>query len=127
MFAQAAPNGVKLNLSPRFLLTGAAYKTQAEIVVGSVALPDATYSSAVKNPYNTLVAVADANITGNKWFLACDPMQNPTVEVAFLDGQQQPTITQEETSEILGICFTAFIDATAKALDFRGLFYNPGA
>lgn len=127
MFGQSAPNGVKLNISPRFLLTGAAYKTQAEIVTGSVAMPDATYSAGVKNPFNTLVAIADANIPGNAWYLAADPMLAPTVEVAFLNGNQAPTLTQEDTSTILGVDFTAFIDATAKALDFRGLYRNTGA
>jgi len=127
MFGQAAPNGVKLNISPRFLLTGAAYKTQAEIVTGSVAMPDATYSAGVKNPFNTMVAIADANISGNYWYLAADPMLAPTVEVAFLNGNQAPTLTQEDTSTILGVDFTAFIDATAKALDFRGLYRNTGA
>ena len=51
----------------------------------------------------------------------------PTVEVAFLNGNQAPTLTQEDTSTILGVDFTAFIDATAKALDFRGLYRNTGA
>jgi hypothetical protein len=126
MFGQTAPQGSKLNISPRFLLTGGGYKTQAEIVTGSVAMPDATFSEGVRNPFNTLIAVADANIPGNAWYLAGDPMTNSTVEVAFLDGQRTPTLREEETSPILGMDFTAYIDATAKALDFRALYKNVG-
>jgi phage major head subunit gpT-like protein len=127
MFAQTAPGGTKLSIMPRFLLTGGAYMTQAQIVTGSMALPTAEMSAGVKNPFNTLVPIADANISGNAWYLAADPMMAATVEVAFLDGQRTPTLTQEDTSPILGVDFTAFIDATAKALDFRGLYKNAGA
>lgn len=124
MFAQAAPQGCKLNLMPKFLLTGAAYMTQAQISCGSLALSDATYNSGVLNPFNVLTPIADANVPGNDWFLIADPSVADTVEVAFLDGKRTPTITQEETSPILGMDFTAYIDATAKALDFRGLYKN---
>ena len=127
MFAQAAPNGSKLNIMPRFLLTGGAYMTQAQIVTGSAALATAEYSAGVKNPFNVLAPIADANISGNAWYLAADPMIAPTVEVAFLNGQRQPTLTQEDTSPILGVDFTGLIDVTAKALDFRGLYKNAGA
>lgn len=124
MFSQIAPQGCKLNLMPKFLLTGAAYMTQAQISCGSLALSDATYNSGVLNPFNVLTPIADANVPGNDWFLIADPSVADTVEVAFLDGKRAPTITEEETSPILGVDYTAYIDATAKALDFRGLYKN---
>lgn len=127
MFAQTAPNGSKMNIQPRYLLTGGNYKTQADIMCGSLQLADATFGSNVKNPFNTLAPIADANITGNKWFLVADPSMFDTVEVSFLNGVQTPTITSVESSDILGLVFTGFIDATASVLDFRGMYYNAGA
>jgi hypothetical protein len=45
--------------------------------------------------------------------------------VAFLNGTRQPTLTEEPTSPVLGVDYTALIDATAKALDFRGMYSVP--
>jgi phage head maturation protease len=126
MFAQTAPNGSKMNIQPRYLLTGGNYKTQADIMCGSLQLADATFGSNVKNPFNTLAPIADANITGNKWFLVGDPAMFDTIEVSFLNGVQSPTITSVESSDILGLVFTGFIDATASVLDYRAMFYNAG-
>ena len=127
MHSQTAPKGSKMNVKARFLLTGSAYMNTAQIFTSSQALPVAstTYGAAVANTHNNLEAIADSNISGNHWYLAADPNLVDTVEVAFLDGQESPTITEVENANgILGRTYLGFIDATAKALDFRGLAAN---
>jgi hypothetical protein len=126
MFSQTAPGGSKLNIRPRYLLTGASYMTQAMIETAQL-IPATTAigSSGNPNPFNTLVPLADANVVGNAWYLIADPVECPTVEVAFLNGQRSPTLTEEDTSPSLGVDYTGLIDATAKALDFRGMYSVP--
>jgi hypothetical protein len=124
MFSQTAPGGSKLNIRPRYLLTGANYMVQAQIETAQM-IPTTAFPGTNPNPFNTLVPLADANVVGNAWYLIADPVECPTVEVAFLNGQRSPTLTEEDTSPILGVDYTGLIDATAKALDFRGMYSVP--
>jgi hypothetical protein len=128
MHSQTGPKGLKLNLMPKFLLCGSAYMNTAEIFTASQYLPVAstTYGgSQIKNNHNNLELIADANISGNYWFLAADPGIAPTVETAFLDGNESPTITEvDNAGGVLGRTYYCFIDATSKVLDFRGLAAN---
>ena len=121
--------GIPLNIVPAYLLVGYANMVEADIMTGSFASVESDENSGVKNPYNRLQLIPDANITtnvGKQHYYVADPNQCPTVEVAFLDGNRSPILTQEPTSSILGIDFTAVLDATAKALDYRGLYRNEG-
>lgn len=127
MHSQTGPKGLKLNIKPRYLLTGSAYMNAARLFCGAVMpVASTTYGATIPNVnYNILEPIADANISGNHWYLTADPAQVDTVEVAFLDGVETPTITEvENPNGILGKTYLGFIDATAKALDFRGLACN---
>lgn len=128
MIEQVGPEGIKLNIRPKFIMTGSANKVNSEIVANSAALPVTEMSSGTYNPYyNVLSPICDANITGTKWYLAASPDQADTIEVAFLDGNEAPTLEERVSSDILGTEYWCYGDATAKALDFRGLYYNAGA
>jgi hypothetical protein len=72
-----------------------------------------------------LVPVISGHIPGKKWFLVADNID--TVEVAFLNGKDTPTIESiDNDGSILGRTYLAYIDYAAKALDYRGMFCNPG-
>lgn len=61
------------------------------------------------------------------WYLAADPNLIDTVEYAHLEGQTEPFIDQRAGFEVDGVEIKVRHDFAAKALDFRGLFYNAGA
>jgi hypothetical protein len=61
------------------------------------------------------------------WYLAADPNLVDTVEYAHLEGQTEPFIDQRAGFEVDGVEIKVRHDFAAKALDFRGLFYNAGA
>lgn len=124
---QTGPNGMKLSLMPSMILTGSAYKIAASLLVNSTT--DTTLTgNANYNPFNELRAVASAHIPGNKWYMIANPNQIDTVEMAFLNGKDTPTLYQvDNDGDILGRKFVGYIDIGAKALDFRGMFYNAGA
>ena len=127
LMEQTAPQGSKLNIMPRMLLTGSAYKIAASLLVNST--NDTTLTSnANYNPFNDLTAIASAHITGNKWFMIGDPSQIDTVEVAFLNGRDVPTLDRiDNEGDILASKFRGYIDLGAKALEYRGMYYNAGA
>jgi len=127
MRTQKAPEGGMLNLQPAYLICGPANEDNALLILTSESMPVADMSSGVKNIYkNSAVAIVDANITGNEWYLACNPLICDTIEVAFLDGNEAPSIIETPDSDILGVTYTAYGDAVAKALSFRGLYKNAG-
>ncbi len=61
------------------------------------------------------------------WYLAADPNLVDTVEYAHLEGQTEPFLDQRAGFEVDGVEIKIRHDFAAKALDFRGLFYNAGA
>jgi hypothetical protein len=60
------------------------------------------------------------------WWLAADPNLVDTVEYAHLEGQAEPFIDQRAGFEVDGVEIKIRHDFAAKALDYRGLFYNAG-
>jgi hypothetical protein len=59
--------------------------------------------------------------------MAADPNSADTIEVAYLNGVDTPTLEQREGWGIDGVEFKVRLDAGVKALDSRGLTKNPGA
>lgn len=60
------------------------------------------------------------------WFLAADPARIDTVEYAYLDGQEGVFTETRMGFEVDGIEIKARHDFAAKAIDWRGLYKNPG-
>ncbi len=124
---QKSDGGMALSLMGRYILGGFENLVAASILCNSTT--DATASSnADFNPYKNmgLVPVISGHIPGKKWFLVADNID--TVEVAFLNGKDTPTIEAiDNDGSVLGRTYLAYIDYAAKALDYRGMFCNPGA
>ena len=72
----------------------------------------------------TSAYLQDANLTGNsakKWYLATDPSRTATIEVAFLNGQDTPTIeTADADFDTLGIQMRGHFAYGARKQDHRG-------
>jgi hypothetical protein len=71
-------------------------------------------------------AILDANST-TAWYLAANSASVDTVEYCYLDGAEGPVIESEMGFEVDGISYKCRLDFAAKAIDFRGLYKNPGA
>lgn len=114
----------KMNIRPAFLVTGTAYKVAAQKILSAVS----AVTTAGVNPYaGTMTPIADANITGNKWFAIANPADIDTIEYAYLEGEEGVYIEQRMGFEVDGIQLKGRLDFAAKAIDPRGMVYNPGA
>jgi hypothetical protein len=71
-------------------------------------------------------AVLDAS-SATAWYVAADNAQVDTVEYCWLEGAAGPVIESEVGFDVDGLKLKAREDFAAKAIDFRGLFKNPGA
>ena len=124
---QKSDGGMALSVMGRYILGGFENLVAASILCNSTT--DATASSnADFNPFRNmgLVPVISGHIPGKMWFLVADNID--TVEVAFLNGKDTPTIEAiDNDGSVLGRTYLAYIDYAAKALDYRGMFCNTGA
>jgi phage major head subunit gpT-like protein len=125
----------RLNIMPAFIIAPRAQKSAVMQFFGSEKFSDpdtiATDSSLASSRYNpyyqAVEQVFDARldaVSTTAWYAAA---ANNTVRVLFLNGEQQPTIMRTEGTAVLGMEFTVYLDLAAKAVDWRGLYKNPGA
>lgn len=68
----------------------------------------------------------DMNST-TAWYAFANPEQIDTIEMAFLDGMKQPMVTVEDGFNTLSRRWRVVQAVEAKAIDWRGLYKNPGA
>ena len=61
------------------------------------------------------------------WYLAASPNQIDTIEYAYLEGQQGAYIETRNGFDVDGVEIKCRLDFGAKAIDWRGLYKNPGA
>lgn len=119
---------VILNMAPKFLLIPAALETVAEQLISS--LVDPTKSNATPNPFaNKLQIITETLLDADSstaWYLLADPKMIPTIEVAFLEGEEGPRITQEDGFNVDGRSYKVRLVVGAKAIDHRGVIKNPG-
>ena len=81
------------------------------------------------NPFHgSLEIVVDAALTDPKaWYLMASPSVIDTMEVAFLDGVQNPVIEQQQGWNVDGIEYKVRLDFGVKVWDYRGIYRNAGA
>ncbi len=131
---QQGSNGEVLNIPAKFLIVPPDLRMTATQLVNSSAVPLASYSSGVVNPYaGALDVIVDAQMrrgtggTATAWCLAADPSIYETIEVGLLNGVDAPLFEEFEDASFLGRQYRITIDAAAKAADPLGLYKASGA
>lgn len=131
MRSQTGMAGEALDLVPAFLLASLEQETAADILLLSAALPTAEMSSGVKNPWaGKLTPITDSRLSDDSataWYLVASPNQAPVIEVAYLEGEEQPFIDDEVEFSSDSLIIKVRHDFGAGLMDHRGIFKNPGA
>lgn len=76
----------------------------------------------------TFEVISDARLdtaSASNWYGAASPSMHDTIEVAYLDGVETPTLEQQRGWDVDGVEFKVRLDAGVKALDYRTLAKNP--
>ncbi|QDL93520.1 peptidase U37 [Paroceanicella profunda] len=118
-----------LNIRPAFLIVPAALELKAEQLVAQNLVPAAT-SSVVPQSIRTLSPISEPRLdaaSATSWYLAASPNQIDTIEYAYLEGQQGAYIETRNGFDVDGVEIKCRLDFGAKAIDWRGLYRNPGA
>lgn len=119
-----------LNIQPRYLLVPVAVSGVADSVVNSSSDPSQSNPAKKNAEFGRWEIVSDARLDDSSttaWYAAADGNVFDTVEVAFLDGNDAPTLETMPGWNTDGIEWKVRIDAAAKALEWRTIYKNPGA
>jgi len=66
-------------------------------------------------------------LSGTRRYLFADANEAPVIEVAFLDGNQEPFVEQQEGFTVDGTRYKVRLDYGVAAIDYRGAVTNAGA
>ncbi|MCE5280330.1 MAG: hypothetical protein ABFD92_07810 [Planctomycetaceae bacterium] len=129
---QTDSDGKPIGIQPAIMLVPTALSAMATMLYKSLEIRDTTASTKypVANPHQNKFRaevsryLSNASYSGNSekaWYLLADPQDLPVIEVAFLNGQESPTIeTADADFNVLGIQMRGYHDFGCALQDPRG-------
>ena len=93
-------------------------------------LVPADSTKVVPQSIRTLSPISEPRLdaaSATAWYLAASPNQIDTIEYAYLEGQQGAYVETRNGFDVDGVEIKCRLDFGAKAIDWRGLYRNPGA
>lgn len=123
--AKKAADAEPLNLTPAFLVVSPDKETEAQQFLATTLYPN---QNSQVNPFaGSMLQITEARLTGNTWYVFADPASIDTIEYAYLEGEEGLYTEQRLGFEVDGIEIKGRLDFAAKAIDWRGMYQNPGA
>ena len=129
---QVDSDGKPIGVMPAILLVPTALSAIGSQLFKSLELRDTTASQKypITNPHQGKFRVEVSRYLGNTqypgnsskaWYLLAEPGDLPVIEVAFLNGQESPTIdTAEADFHVLGVQMRGYHDFGCAKQDVRG-------
>ena len=118
-----------LNIRPAFLVVPTSLELAAEQLLAQNIVP-AKVGDVVPATIRSLTVVSEPRLDPASgavpWYLAASPAAIDTIEYAFLEGQDGVFIETRMGFDVDGVEIKARLDFGAKAIDWRGLYKNPG-
>jgi hypothetical protein len=113
-----------LNLTPSIIVVSPDKETEVQQFLSTTIYPQA--NSGV-NPFaGSLEPIVEARLSGNGWYLFADPATIDTIEYAYLEGEEGLYTESRIGFDVDGVEIKGRLDFAAKAIDYRGMFYNAG-
>jgi ATP-dependent protease ClpP protease subunit len=118
-----------LDLRPAVLLVPLALGGTARVINGAEYDPDTPNKLQRPNIVNGLFRdiVDTPRLSGTRRYLFAEPSEAPAIEVAFLDGQQEPYLEQQTGFTVDGTQYKVRLDFGIAGIDYRGAVTNAGA
>lgn len=135
---QTDPDGKPLGAMPAVVLVPTALSAMATVLYKSLEIRDTTASTKypIANPHTGKFRaevsryLSNAQYTGyseKAWYLLADPIDLPVIEVAFLNGQEAPTIeTADADFNVLGVQMRGYHDFGVALQEPRGGIKSKG-
>lgn len=113
----------RINVAPKFLLVAADLETVGEQLLASLAATTVDD----QNPFaGKLTLLVEPGLEEGSWYLAAAPEQVPTLAYGYLTSAPGPQLASREGWDVLGREWRVVLDFGAGALDWRGIWRNPG-
>ena len=118
-----------LDLRPAVLLVPIGLGGKARSINEAQYDPDTANKLHKPNIVNGLFRdiVDTPRMTGTRRYLFADPSEAPVLEVAFLDGNQNPYLELQNGFDVDGARYKVRLDYGVGAIDYRGAVTNAGA
>ena len=118
-----------LDLRPSVLLVPIGLGGTARSINDAQYDPDTANKLQKPNIVNGLFRdiVDTPRMTGTRRYLFADPSEAPVLEVAFLDGNQNPYLELQNGFDVDGARYKVRLDYGVAAVDYRGAVTNAGA
>ena len=126
---QTDPDGYPLALTPAILLVPPALVVPASLLMNSLEVRNPSAKDYTSNPHagkfrivrsSYLSNAAIPGASGKAWYLLAEPSELSTIEVAFLNGQQNPVIEQAEADfHVLGVQMRGYFDFGVARQEWR--------
>lgn len=129
MASQKDPSGNEiLDLRPAIWLGPIGIGGDARVTNDAQYDPDTASKLQKPNKVRGLFSdiVDTARLTGKPWFAFADPGVAPTIEVAFLEGEESPVLETKDGWRVDGVEWKVRHDYAVGAVDFRGAVRNAG-
>jgi len=129
---QVDPDGKPIGIMPQVILVPTALSAMGTVLFKSLEIRDTTPNAKqpIANPHAGKFRVEVSRYLSNNqytgfsdraWYLLADPTDLPVIEVAFLNGQESPTIeTAEADFNVLGIQMRGYHDFGVALQEPRG-------
>lgn len=113
----------RISVTPKFLLVAADLETTGEQLLASLAATKVDD----QNPFaGKLTLLVEPGLEEGSWYVAADPAQVPTLAYGYLSSAPGPQLASREGWNVLGREWRVVLDFGAGALDWRGIYRNPG-
>ena len=118
-----------LDIQPSIWLGPVGLKGDADVINQSRYDPDASNKLERVNKALGIFSrtIGSPRLTGTAWYAFCDPMIAPALEVAFLDGNQEPYLENENGFQVDGTRWKVRHDYGIAWVEFKSSYRNPGA
>ena len=118
-----------LDLRPAILLVPVGLGGDARTINDMQYDSDSTAASVKPNKVRGLFSdiVDTPRLSGTRRYIFADPTVYPTLEVAFLDGVQEPFLDMQEGWRTDGVEWKVRLDYGVGGVDYRGAVTNAGA
>lgn len=116
-----------LNIQPAFIVGPTGLQTVIEQLLTQ--LTPASTGNVVPEAMQRLAPITEPRLdtaSASAWYLAADPAQVDVIELAYLEGQDGLYTETRVGFDTDAIEVKARLDVAAKAIDWRGLWKNPG-
>ena len=115
-----------LDINPTIVVCGVELEDTLKTLIASETDPSQSNSKKPNIYRNSLTVISDPNLNATEWYLLADPAMVPTMEIAFLDGNETPYLESENGFTVDGTRWKVRLDYGYTGNDFRGGYKNPG-